>query len=122
MASRTRLANEAWEALFRAQATIGRELAAADVWDELSPREYGVLYALSQRARTACGSPSSASDVLLTQPGMSRLDRPARGRGPRRARRRPRRRARLPHPPHRGRRGAPSAASACATAATSRRP
>ena len=47
MASRTRTANEAWEALFRAQATIARELTDADVWDALSPREYGVLYALS---------------------------------------------------------------------------
>jgi hypothetical protein len=47
MASRTKIANEAWEALFRAQATIARELAAGDVWGKLSPREYGVLYALS---------------------------------------------------------------------------
>ena len=39
---------------------------------ELSPREYGVLYALSKR-RAACGSPSFGNDVLLTQPGMSRL-------------------------------------------------
>jgi hypothetical protein len=31
MASRTKIANEAWEALFRAQATIARELAAGDV-------------------------------------------------------------------------------------------
>jgi len=43
VATRTRIANEAWEALFRAQATIARELTAADVWGELSPREYGVL-------------------------------------------------------------------------------
>ena len=72
MASRTRIANEAWEALFRAQATVARELTAADVWDELNPREYGVLYALS-------GAPQGLritellGDVLLTQTGMSRL-------------------------------------------------
>jgi len=72
MASRTRIANEAWEALFRAQATIAQELGAEDVWDGLSPREYGVLYALS-------GAPHGLritelrSDVLLTQPGISRL-------------------------------------------------
>jgi DNA-binding MarR family transcriptional regulator len=72
MASRARTANEAWEALFRAQATIAGELTAADVWDELSPREYGVLYALS-------GVPQGLritellGDVLLTQAGMSRL-------------------------------------------------
>jgi DNA-binding MarR family transcriptional regulator len=72
MASRTRIANQAWEALFRAQATIAQELTAADVWDELSPREYGVLYALAKapaglRITELCG------DVLLTQPGISRL-------------------------------------------------
>src|SRR3954453_3461139 len=72
MRSTTRIANEAWEALFRAQATIARELVAGDVWDGLAPREYGVLYALS-------GAPDGVriselqEDVLLTQPGMSRL-------------------------------------------------
>jgi DNA-binding MarR family transcriptional regulator len=70
--SRTRKANEAWEALFRAQATVARELTDADVWDELRPREYGVLYALA-------GAPDGMritellDDVLLTQAGMSRL-------------------------------------------------
>jgi DNA-binding MarR family transcriptional regulator len=72
MASRTRIANEAWEALFRAQATVARELGAADVWDELSPREYGVLYALSG-ARQGLRITELVSDVLLTQAGMSRL-------------------------------------------------
>lgn len=72
MSSRTRIANEAWETLFRAQATIARELTAADVWRELAPHEYGVLYALS-------GAPNGVriselqGDVLLSQPGMSRL-------------------------------------------------
>ena len=47
MSSRIRIANEAWEALFRAQATIARELTAGDVWGDLAPHEYGVLYALS---------------------------------------------------------------------------
>jgi DNA-binding MarR family transcriptional regulator len=72
MASRTRIANEAWEALFRAQATIARELAAGDVWGELSPREYGVLYALSN-APNGLRITELGNDVLLTQPGMSRL-------------------------------------------------
>jgi DNA-binding MarR family transcriptional regulator len=72
MASRTRIANEAWEALFRAQATIAQEFTAADVWDELSPREYGVLYALSS-APEGLRITELRSDVLLTQPGISRL-------------------------------------------------
>jgi len=70
--SNLRLANEAWEALFRAQATIGRELAAGDVWGELAPREYGVLYTLSA-APQGLRITELLEDVLLTQPGMSRL-------------------------------------------------
>src|SRR6201999_1089699 len=72
MASRTRIANETWEALFRAQATIAQEFAAADVWDEVSSREYGVLYALSS-APEGMRITELRSDVLLTQPGISRL-------------------------------------------------
>ena len=72
MASRTRIANEAWEALFRAQATIARELTDADLWDGLSPREYGVLYALSDSPH-GLRITELRSDVLLTQPGISRL-------------------------------------------------
>ena len=72
MASRTKIANEAWEALFRAQATVARELAAGDVWGELSPREYGVLYALST-APSGLRITELGNDVLLTQPGLSRL-------------------------------------------------
>jgi DNA-binding MarR family transcriptional regulator len=72
MASRTRIANEAWEALFRAQATIARELTAGDVWGGLSPHEYGVLYALST-APSGLRITELGNDVLLTQPGMSRL-------------------------------------------------
>jgi len=70
--SNLRIANEAWEALFRAQATIGRELAAGDVWRELAPHEYGVLYALSA-APDGLRIGELLDDVLLTQPGMSRL-------------------------------------------------
>jgi DNA-binding MarR family transcriptional regulator len=70
--SRTRLANEAWEALFRAQATMQRELLAADVWDRVSPNEYGVLYALS-KAPDGLRISELGGDALLTQTGLSRL-------------------------------------------------
>jgi DNA-binding MarR family transcriptional regulator len=73
VASRTRIANEAWEALFRAQATVARELAAADVWDGVSPREYGVLYALSGAGPDGLRMSELLADVLVTQAGMSRL-------------------------------------------------
>ena len=68
----TKLANEAWEALFRAQSTIVQELSARDAWDDLVPREYGVLYALSS-APHGLRITELGEDVLLTQPGMSRL-------------------------------------------------
>jgi DNA-binding MarR family transcriptional regulator len=72
MASRTQIANEAWEALFRAQATVHRELLAADVWDGLAPSEYGVLYELS-KALDGVRITTLSEDVLLTQAGVSRL-------------------------------------------------
>ena len=66
MTSRARIANEAWEALFRAQATVGRELIAADVWGQLSPHEYGVLYALSTAPEGRRNTePSSAALLTL---------------------------------------------------------
>jgi DNA-binding MarR family transcriptional regulator len=73
MAGATKLANEAWEALFRAQRTIYGEFERSEeVWGSLAPTEYGVLYALS----TAPGPlriTELCEDVLLSQPGMSRL-------------------------------------------------
>jgi DNA-binding MarR family transcriptional regulator len=73
MKSRTRIANEAWEALFRAQATVMRELVAADVWDGASPNEYGVLYALSAAGPDGLRMSELLDDALLTQGGVSRL-------------------------------------------------
>jgi DNA-binding MarR family transcriptional regulator len=70
--STTRIANETWEALFRAQATIALELTAADAWADLLPREYGVLYALST-APEGLRVTDLGEDVLITQPGMSRM-------------------------------------------------
>jgi DNA-binding MarR family transcriptional regulator len=70
--STTKLANEAWEALFRAQSTIVQDLSARDAWEDLVPREYGVLYALSS-APEGLRITELGEDVLLTQPGMSRL-------------------------------------------------
>jgi DNA-binding MarR family transcriptional regulator len=72
MAANIRLANEAWEALFRAQATIARELEAIGFWGDLLPREYGVLYALSGAA-DGVRITDLADDALLSQAGISRL-------------------------------------------------
>ncbi len=72
MTSRTRIANDAWEALFRAQSTVMRELTAADVWEGVSPSEYDVLYTLS-KAPDALRITELTGDMLLTQGGISRL-------------------------------------------------
>ena len=82
MAARTttKLANEAWEALFRAQSTIIQELSTRDAWEDLVPREYGVLYALLS-APDGLRITELGEDVLLTQPGMSRLVARLEGRG-----------------------------------------
>lgn len=75
MARRTagaRLANEAWEAMFRAQATLALEFEHQGEWGDLLPREYGVLYALST-APDGLRLTELCDDALLTQAGISRL-------------------------------------------------
>ena len=67
-----RLANEAWEALFRAQATLKLEFERTGEWGSLLPTEYGVLYALST-APDGLRLTELCEDALLTQAGISRL-------------------------------------------------
>jgi DNA-binding MarR family transcriptional regulator len=66
------LANDAWEALLTAHAVLIKQFAAEDIWDEVSMREYDVLYTLSR-----CPGPQRLGDlnrhVLLSQPALSRL-------------------------------------------------
>jgi len=71
--SRTRLANESWEALFRAQATLSREFESSRDWGDLLPGEYGVLYALASAGPEGLRITELMQDALLTQPGLSRL-------------------------------------------------
>jgi DNA-binding MarR family transcriptional regulator len=65
-------ANDAWEALLLAHATLMKQFAAEDIWAEASMREYDVLYTLSK-----CPDPVRLSElnrhVLLSQPALSRL-------------------------------------------------
>ena len=72
MANRRHLANDAWEALLSAHATLMRQFAAEDIWQDLSMREYDELYTLSK-----CPEPVRISElnrhVLLSQPALSRL-------------------------------------------------
>ena len=66
------LANDAWEALLSAHAVLMKQFAASDIWDDVSMREYDVLYTLSKGP-----DPLRLGDlnrhVLLSQPALSRL-------------------------------------------------
>jgi DNA-binding MarR family transcriptional regulator len=72
MAGRTRLANDAWEALLSAHARLMKQFAAEEIWRDLSMREYDVLYTLSK-----CREPVRMGElhrhVLLSQPALSRM-------------------------------------------------
>jgi DNA-binding MarR family transcriptional regulator len=65
-------ANDAWEALLTAHASLMREFNADDVWEDFSMKEYDVLYTLSK-----CPCPIRLSElnrhVLLSQPALSRM-------------------------------------------------
>ena len=72
MAGRARLANDAWESLLTVHAVFMKGFAAQDIWDDVSMKEYDVLYSLSKS-----DEPVRLSDlhrrVLLSQPALSRL-------------------------------------------------
>ena len=72
MADTRHLANDAWEALLSAHATLVKRFAAEDIWTDVSMREYDALYTLSK-----CREPVRPSElnrhVLLSQPALSRL-------------------------------------------------
>jgi DNA-binding MarR family transcriptional regulator len=72
MASRTRLANDAWEALLSAHARLMKQFAAEDIWQDLSMREYDVLYTLS-KSREPVRMGELHRHVLLSQPALSRM-------------------------------------------------
>jgi DNA-binding MarR family transcriptional regulator len=65
-------ANDAWEALLSAHASLIKRFAAEDIWTDISMREYDVLYTLSK-----CPEPVRLSElnkhVLLSQPALSRM-------------------------------------------------
>jgi DNA-binding MarR family transcriptional regulator len=65
-------ANNAWEALLSAHARLIKQFAAEDIWQDLSMREYDVLYTLSK-----CREPLRLGElhrhVLVSQPALSRM-------------------------------------------------
>ncbi|GII99247.1 MarR family transcriptional regulator [Sediminihabitans luteus] len=63
----------AWESLFRAQVALMRRFQAEDVWDELSLREYDVLFTLSTFPDAAARLRDVNERILLSQPSLSRM-------------------------------------------------
>ena len=63
----------AWEALFRAQVSVLRQLNAEFPTDELSFNEYDVLFNLSRQPERALRIRDLNRHLLLTQPSVSRL-------------------------------------------------
>ncbi len=63
----------AWEALFRAQVSVLRQLNAEFPTDELSFNEYDVLFNLSRQPDRALRIRDLNRHLLLTQPSVSRL-------------------------------------------------
>ena len=89
------LANDAWEALLAAHAEMMRQFAAEDIWNEVSMREYDVLYTLSKCRRA--DPARRAEPARPAQPARPVPDgRPAGRARAGRARGRPGRRPRRP--------------------------
>jgi DNA-binding MarR family transcriptional regulator len=70
--SRSRRANEAWESLLTAHASLMKRFAAEPIWGELTMREYDVLYTLSKHDQPLRLFELGRA-VLLSQPALSRL-------------------------------------------------
>src|SRR5262249_36597881 len=66
------LANDAWEALLTAHASLMKQFAAQDIREDISMREYDALARMSK-----CPEPLRVGElirhVLLSQPALSRL-------------------------------------------------
>jgi DNA-binding MarR family transcriptional regulator len=63
----------AWEALFRAQVSVLRQLHAEFPTEQLSFNEYDVLFNLSRQPEGASRIRDLNRHLLLTQPSVSRL-------------------------------------------------
>jgi DNA-binding MarR family transcriptional regulator len=72
MRGRSRLANDAWEALLSAHAVLMKQFAGERIWQEVSMREYDVLYTLA-KSPEAVRQSELHRHVLLSQPALSRM-------------------------------------------------
>ena len=68
-----RLAVETWESLFRTQVAVMRRLQSDPVWDELTMREYDVLFSLTKGPPEGLRLRDLNAYILLSQPSLSRM-------------------------------------------------
>ncbi|MBD5786456.1 winged helix-turn-helix transcriptional regulator [Cellulosimicrobium terreum] len=68
-----RLAVETWESLFRAQVALMRRLQGDPVWDDLTMREYDVLFSLTKGPGGGMRLRDLNELILLSQPSLSRM-------------------------------------------------
>ncbi|WP_435736767.1 MarR family winged helix-turn-helix transcriptional regulator [Cellulosimicrobium sp. PMB13] len=68
-----RLAVETWESLFRAQVALMRRLQSDPVWDDLTMREYDVLFSLTKGPPDGMRLRDLNALILLSQPSLSRM-------------------------------------------------
>jgi DNA-binding MarR family transcriptional regulator len=74
-------ANAAWEALLAAHSALMKDFAARDIWEDISMREYDVLYTLSKCPSGGISLTELHRHVLLSQPALSRMVDRLAGRG-----------------------------------------
>jgi DNA-binding MarR family transcriptional regulator len=74
-------ANAAWEALLGAHSALMKEFAARDIWEDISMKEYDVLYTLSKCPSGGVSLTELNRHVLLSQPALSRMVDRLAGRG-----------------------------------------
>ncbi|MHA3684019.1 MarR family winged helix-turn-helix transcriptional regulator [Leucobacter sp. HY1910] len=67
-----RLANQSWEALMTAHATLMERFAGESMWHDVNMREYDVLYTLA-KADEPLRLCELQEGVLLSQPALSRM-------------------------------------------------
>lgn len=68
-----RLAVQAWESLFRAQHAVWEDLRADFDFSELSQAEYDVLLTVTRRRNMTARLRDVTSNMLISQPSVSRL-------------------------------------------------
>jgi DNA-binding MarR family transcriptional regulator len=73
VSDRSSAAVAAWEALFRAQVAVLRELGREFPTDDISFNEYDVLFNLSRQVGHALRIRDLSAHLLLTQPSVSRM-------------------------------------------------